>query len=174
MSLIVLSFTSDTKSIYDYSVIDIDGQEYQMNSLKGKRFIIVNVASKCHYTPQYEDLEALYQKYKSTGFEIIAFPANNFLWQEPGSDEKIKEFCSNNYQVSFKLMSKISVKGKNQAPIYEWLTKESLNGKQSSKVKWNFQKYLINENGELVAVLSPSTLPNDSRISRWIESGVYE
>ncbi len=169
-----MGFTVSHKSIYDYTVKDIDGQDFQIKSLKGKRFMIVNVASKCHYTPQYTDLEALYQKYKSTGFEIVAFPANNFMRQEPGSNEAIKEFCTVNYPISFKLMSKVSVKGKTQAPIYAWLTKEELNGKQKSKVKWNFQKYLIDENGDLVAVLSPSTSPQDPRISKWIESGVFE
>jgi glutathione peroxidase len=167
----MFSFKSDVKSIYDYSVDDVDGQEFSFNNLKGKRFMIVNVASKCRYTPQYDALENLYQKYKDIGFEIIAFPANNFLWQEPGTDTQIKEFCTTNYKVSFKIMSKISVKGKTQAPIYAWLTKAELNGIFDSKVKWNFQKYLINENGQLDAYFSPSTLPNDPRITHWIETG---
>ena len=167
----MLSFQSDVSSIYDFHVKDIDGKEFSFNSLKGKRFMIVNVASKCRYTPQYKELEMLYKKYKDSGFEIIAFPANNFLWQEPGTDEQIKSFCKTNYQVSFKIMSKISVKGKNQAPIYAWLTKMELNGKMKSKVKWNFQKYLIDEKGTLVAYYSPSTAPNDSQIAHWIETG---
>ena len=169
----MLSFQSDVSSIYDFHVKDVDGKEFSFNSLKGKRFMIVNVASKCRYTPQYKELETLYQKYKGLGFEIIAFPANNFLWQEPGTDTQIKEFCTTNYKVSFKIMSKISVKGKNQAPIYAWLTKSELNGKMKSKVKWNFQKYLIDEKGTLVAYLSPSTTPNNSQITHWIETGEF-
>jgi len=167
-------FANNQQSIYDFTVKDINNQDFHFASLKGKKLLIVNVASKCHYTPQYKELEALYQKYKSQGFEIIAFPANNFMHQEPGSDQEIKEFCSSNYQVSFKLMSKISVKGKKQAPIYAWLTQKELNGKLDSKVKWNFQKYLIDENGNLVAVLSPSTKPDDPRIVRWIETGEFK
>jgi len=171
MAFFMFSYQSVSKSIYDFVVKDINGQEFHFSSLKGKRFMIVNVASKCHYTPQYKDLEALYQKYKDTGFEIVAFPANNFLWQEPGTDAEIKSFCTTNYQVSFKIMSKISVKGKTQAPIYAWLTKSDLNGKMSSKVKWNFQKYLIDENGVLIAYFSPSTSPNAASITHWIETG---
>ncbi|RUA28883.1 MAG: glutathione peroxidase [Bacteroidetes bacterium] len=171
MAFFMLSFQTGSKSIYDFTVKDINGQDFHFSSLKGKRFMIVNVASKCHYTPQYKDLEALYQKYKNTGFEIVAFPANNFLWQEPGSNEEIKEFCTSNFHVSFKMMSKISVKGKNQAPIYAWLTQSEQNGKMSSKVKWNFQKYLIDENGNLVAYFSPSTSPNAAAITHWIETG---
>lgn len=169
----MFSFTTDMKSIYDYTVTDVEGHKFSFGSLEGKRFMIVNVASKCRFTPQYEELEKLYKKYKDQGFEIIAFPANNFLWQEPGTDAQIKEFCTLNYQVSFKLMSKVSVKGKTQAPIYSWLTKLDLNGKLKSKVKWNFQKYLVDEKGNLVAMLPPSTLPNDSRITSWIETGKF-
>ncbi len=171
--VLLTAFAAGHKSIYDYTVKDINGKDFSMAGLASHRFMIVNVASKCKFTPQYKELQELYDKYKSTGFEIIAFPANNFFHQEPGTNREIKEFCSSNYRVSFKMMAKISVKGKDMAPIYHWLTEKELNGFKDSKVKWNFQKYLINEHGELVAVLSPSTSPLDSRITHWIESGDF-
>jgi glutathione peroxidase len=135
--------------------------------------MVVNVASKCKNTPQYEELETLYRNYKGNGFEIIAFPANNFLWQEPGDNQKIKEFCTTKYQVSFKMMAKISVKGKDMAPVYHWLTEKQLNGFADSKVKWNFQKYLINEDGALVGIVPPGVKPDIPSVVRWIETGVY-
>lgn len=173
ISFVFLSFSAGQSTIYDFVVKDIDNNKFKMSSLKGKRVMIVNVASKCGYTPQYKDLEALYQKYKDQGFEIVAFPANNFMKQEPGTNAEIKEFCTSNFQVTFKMMSKISVKGDDQAPIYAWLTKADLNGKVDNKVKWNFQKYLIDEAGNFVAVISTSTSPLDSKITKWIETGVY-
>ena len=132
--------------------------------------MIVNTASKCGLTPQYEKLEALYQQYKDQNFVIVGFPANNFMWQEPGSNDDIKAFCEKNYGVSFPMMSKISVKGKNQHPLYAFLTKQQQNGVQDSSVKWNFQKYLIDENGFLVDVVAPRTQPNDPAILRWLTS----
>lgn len=173
ISIVFLSFSASQSTIYDFVVKDIDSKKFKMSSLKGKKVMIVNVASKCGYTPQYKDLEALYQKYKDKGFEIVAFPANNFMKQEPGTNAEIKQFCTSNYQVTFKMMSKISVKGDDQAPIYTWLTTAKQNGVVDSKVKWNFQKYLIDEQGKFVAVISTSTSPMDSRITKWIETGVY-
>lgn len=164
-----LAFASADSALYSFVVKDIDGNDFEMSSLKGKKVMIINVASKCGFTPQYEALEALYKKYKDSNFEIIGFPANNFMHQEPGTDSEIKQFCTLNYGVTFKMMSKISVKGKDMAPIYHWLTEKKLNGVKDSKVKWNFQKYLIDENGNLVKVLSPSTKPDDKEIIDWIE-----
>src|SRR5210317_910955 len=129
-------------SIHSFTVDDINGKPFAFASLKGKKVMIVNTASKCGLTPQYEKLEALYQQYKDNNFVIIGFPANNFMWQEPGTNEEIKAFCAVNYGVSFPMMSKISVKGKNQHPIYKFLTKKEVNGVKDSSVSWNFQKYL--------------------------------
>lgn len=171
LSVFVLSFTQADKSVYSFTVKDIDGKDFKMSDLKGKKIMIVNVASKCGYTPQYAELQALYLKYKDKNFEIIGFPANNFLKQEPGTNKQIKEFCTTNYQVTFRMMSKISVKGDDIAPIYKWLTQKSENGVMDSEVKWNFQKYLIDENGKLVKVISTKTSPNAKEITDWIEKG---
>lgn len=170
-AVIAFSFTTANKTVHDFTVKDIDGKDFKLSSLKGKKIMIVNVASKCGYTPQYADLQALYLKYKDKNFEIIAFPANNFLKQEPGTNKEIKEFCTSNYQVTFKMMSKISVKGDDMAPIYKWLTQKAENGVMDSDVKWNFQKYLIDENGKLVKVISTKTSPNAKEITDWIEKG---
>ncbi len=157
------------KSFYDFKVRAIDGKEFDLSSLKGKKVMVVNTASKCGNTPQYSKLEALYEKYKDQNFMIIGFPANNFGSQEPGTNEEIAQFCEVNYGVTFPMMEKISVKGSDQHPLYTWLTKESLNGKMDSEVKWNFQKYLIDENGHLVDVIEPKTQPDSEKIINWIE-----
>ncbi|NNC96319.1 MAG: glutathione peroxidase [Chitinophagales bacterium] len=157
------------KTIYDFKVTDIYGENFDLSALKGKKVMIVNTASKCGLTPQYKGLQELYEKYSDQNFTIIGFPANNFLWQEPGSDEKIATFCEKNYGVTFPMMSKISVKGKSQHPLYTYLTKETENGVSDSKVKWNFQKYLIDENGKIAKVISPRTKPMDPEITAWIE-----
>jgi len=156
-------------SVHTFTVKDIDGNDFNLESLKGKKVMIVNTASKCGLTPQYEGLENLYKEFGGEKFTIIGFPANNFLSQEPGSNDEIKEFCSKNYGVSFPMMSKVSVKGDDQHELYQWLTSKKKNGVDDSKVKWNFQKYLINEKGELVKVLSPSTEPMDDEITTWIK-----
>lgn len=158
----------EKKSFYDFTVKDINGNEFPMSDLKGKKVLVVNVASKCGFTPQYADLEALYQKYGPDKFTIIGFPANNFLWQEPGTNDDIKTFCSLNYGVTFPMMSKVSVKGDSIAPIYQWLTSKSENGVMNAKVTWNFQKFLIDENGNLVDVVAPKESPASSRIVDWI------
>ena len=157
-------------TIYSFTVEDIDGKPFSLESLKGKKVMIVNTASKCGLTPQYKKLEALYQEYKDQNFVIVGFPANNFMWQEPGSNEDIKAFCKKNYDVSFPMMAKISVKGKSQHPLYAFLTKKDKNGVKDSSVKWNFQKYLINENGYLVEVVSPRTQPDDPVVLDWLKS----
>ena len=167
-------FKKDTKSypkgsIHSFIVTDLRGNPFDFSSLKGKKIMVVNTASKCGLTPQYEKLQKIYEKYKNQNFEIIGFPANNFLWQEPGSSNDIQEFCSVNYGVTFPMMEKISVKGSSMHPIYEFLTKKSKNGVKDSSVKWNFQKYLLNENGELEKVISPNTQPDDRSITAWIE-----
>ena len=157
------------KSIYDFKVEDLSGEEFDFASLKGKKIMIVNTASKCGLTPQYEQLEEIYQTYGSDDFVVVGFPANNFMSQEPGSNGDIAEFCKLNYGVSFPMMSKISVRGKDRAPIYAFLTEKQLNGVQDSEVQWNFQKYLFDEDGNLVKVISPRTLPNDPEVIDWLK-----
>jgi glutathione peroxidase len=149
-------------------VTDIEGNKFDFSTLKGKKIMVVNTASRCGLTPQYEKLEELYTKYKSKNFVIVGFPANDFLMQEPGSNEDIAKFCKKNYGVSFPMMSKISVNGKKIHPVYKFLTKKSLNGLKDNKVEWNFQKYLLDENGYLASVISPSTAPDDASIVEWI------
>ena len=156
-------------SIHEFKVENINGEEFDFSSLKGKKIMVVNTASKCGLTPQYEKLEALYQKYKNENFIIIGFPSNDFMGQEPGSNEEIIAFCKKNYGVSFPMMSKVKVKGNDKCDLYSFLTSKSQNGLEDNKVQWNFQKYLLDENGFLVKVLSPRTLPDDPQISSWIE-----
>lgn len=160
---------ADNQTIYQFTVEDINGNPFALADLKGKKVMIVNTASKCGLTPQYKELEALYQQYKKKDFIIIGFPANNFLGQEPGSNEQIASFCSINYGVTFPMMSKISVKGKNMHPLYQFLTQKSKNGVEDSKVKWNFQKYLIGRDGKLEKVIDPKTLPSSDEVKQWIE-----
>lgn len=162
--------TMSASNIYQFKVADLSGKEFDFATLKGKKVMIVNTASKCGLTPQYKDLEAIYKEYKDKGFVIVGFPANNFAAQEPGTSKEIAEFCELNYGVTFPMMDKISVKGDDMAPIYHFLTEKSKNGLQDSEVEWNFQKYLINEEGELVKVISPRTLPTDPEIINWIKS----
>lgn len=167
--LILLTITAGAQSFYDYNVTDINGNSYSMSQLKGKKVMVINVASKCGFTPQYEQLEAIYKKYKDLGFIIIGFPANNFKEQEPGTNGEIKEFCMLNYGVTFPMMAKISVKGDDMAAIYHWLTEKSLNGFDDSSVKWNFQKYLIGRDGRLEHVINPWVKPDNKKIIKWIK-----
>lgn len=159
----------DKESIYQFKVEDLYGNEFDFSSLKGKKIMVVNTASECGLTPQYENLQELYETYKGQNFVIVGFPANNFGGQEPGSNEQIATFCKQNYGVTFPMMSKISVKGKDMHPVYKFLTEEEKNGLEDSEVQWNFQKYLIDENGHLVQVVPPQTLPVDKTITSWIE-----
>jgi len=146
-----IALLGQQKTVHDFTVTDINGESFDMAQLAGKKILIVNTASKCGFTPQYEGLEKLYQTYKDDNFVVVAFPSNDFKNQEPGSNEEIKQFCKRNYGVSFPLMSKISVKkGEDQHPLYQWLTHKSKNGVMDSKVNWNFQKYMIDEQGKLV------------------------
>ncbi len=162
-------FGQSSRSFYDFRVETINGEPFDLSLLKGKKVLIVNTASKCGLTPQYEGLQALYTKYGGDNFTIIGFPANNFMGQEPGSNEEIQEFCQSNYGVEFPMMSKISVKGDDIHELYKWLTSKDQNGVMDSEVSWNFQKYLIDENGNLVDMMSPRTKPDDPKIIAWIE-----
>ena len=150
----------EKQTIYQFKVEDLSGNPFDFASLKGKKIMIVNTASKCGLTPQYKD----------KGFVIVGFPANNFASQEPGTNEEIGAFCQQNYGVTFPMMDKISVKGDDMNEVYQFLTQKSKNGLQDSEVEWNFQKYLINEKGELVKVIHPKTLPTDPEIINWIKS----
>ncbi len=163
----ILSMAQE-KSIYQFEVQDLYGKPFDFSQLKGKKVMIVNTASECGLTPQYEELQKLYELFQDSDFEIIGFPANNFGGQEPGSDEEIAAFCEQNYGVSFPMMSKISVKGEDMHPIYQYLTQKSQNGVQDSEVQWNFQKYLLDEEGQLVKVIEPRTLPTDPEIIDWL------
>lgn len=158
------------ETIYQFKVKDLYGEEFDFASLKGKKVMVVNTASKCGLTPQYERLQAMYETYKSDGFVIVGFPANNFGAQEPGTNEEIASFCKDNYGVSFPMMSKISVKGDDMHEMYQFLTSKSRNGLQDSEVSWNFQKYLIDSSGKLVKVITPKMLPDDTSIIDWIKS----
>ena len=158
------------KTLYDFKTKTIDGKDFDLSTLKGKKVLIVNTASKCGFTPQYKDLEELYKSYGGDKFVIIGFPANNFGNQEPGTNTDIKSFCQLNYGVTFPMMSKISVKGNDMDPIYQWLTRKDQNGKLDSEVKWNFQKYLIDEQGNLVDVFDSKTLPGSDKIVGWIKA----
>jgi len=160
----------DRPNIYGFTVKDLSGADFDFSTLKGKKIMIVNTASKCGLTPQYKELQALYEKYKDQNFIIIGFPANDFMSQEPGTNEEIAEFCEMNYGVTFPMMSKISVKGNEMAPIYEFLTQEAKNGFSDSKVEWNFQKYLLNQNGQLEKVIGSRISPMDKEIVDWIEN----
>jgi len=164
IAISVSYFAFSQKTLHDFTVVDIEGNDYQLSQLKGKKVLVVNTASKCGLTPQYKDLEKLYEIFKDSNFIIIGFPANDFLKQEPGSDEEIAEFCQKNYGVSFPMMSKISVKGKKMHPLYKWLTSET-----KSEIQWNFQKYMIDENGKIVGYLSPRTSPLSDEIVNWIK-----
>lgn len=163
------TLNAKSQGFYDFKVRTLEGDEFSFSSLKGKKVMIVNTASKCGYTPQYKDLEELYEKYKDE-LIIIGFPANNFANQEPGSAEEIRQFCSANYGVTFPMMEKISVKGKDMHPLYQWLTSKEKNGVMDSEVKWNFQKYLIDESGNLVDVLYSKEKPGSEKVLAWLSA----
>jgi glutathione peroxidase len=163
------AISAQTSGFYDFKVKTLEGGSFDFSSLKGKKVMVVNVASKCGNTPQYKDLEALYLK-NQDNLVIIGFPANNFGSQEPGTAVEIRKFCTENYGVTFPMMEKISVKGSDMAPIYKWLTSKKENGVMDSEVKWNFQKYLIDENGKLVEVLDPKEKPTSDKVMMWLSS----
>lgn len=171
-SALLLFFTITLTSFaqngfYDFKVKTLEGDQFDFSSLKGKKVMIVNTASKCGNTPQYKQLESLYEKYGDK-LVILGFPANDFGAQEPGTAQEIKKFCTENYGVTFPMMDKVTVKGKDMAPVYKWLTSRDLNGVKDSQVKWNFQKYLIDENGNLVDVLDPKEMPDSEKVIAWL------
>ena len=153
-------------NIYEFTMQSIDGQPTPLSSYKGKVVLAVNVASQCGYTPQYAGLEALYQKYKSKGLVIVGFPANNFGAQEPGTNDEIKAFCDRKYHVTFPMFSKISVKGSDQAPLYQYLTQKG------GEVKWNFAKFLVGKNGQVIRKFDSAVEPNSEELTKAIEAAL--
>lgn len=156
-------------SIYDFTLNDIDGNPVALAKYKGKKLLLVNVASKCGYTPQYAELQELYEAYRGE-FTILAFPANNFGGQEPGTSEDIKSFCSENYGITFPIFEKISVKGVDKHPLYRWLSDKNLNGWNNTEPSWNFCKYFIDEEGKLVKFFPSSVKPMDNEIIKLINA----
>ena len=153
------------KSMYEFTMKDIDGNPVKLDAYKGKVVMIVNVASKCGYTPQYEGLEAIYEKYKDKGFVILGFPANNFMGQEPGTEAEIKEFCSTKYKVTFPMFAKISVKGEDQHPLYTYLTNKISDPEFAGDISWNFNKFLIDRHGKVVARFGSKDTPDGEAIT---------
>jgi glutathione peroxidase len=159
----------NTPLIYDFVLKSIDGKEVKLDLYRGKALLLVNVASQCGYTPQYEGLQKIYLKYKDQGFMILGFPANNFGAQEPGTDQEIKAFCSTRYHVTFPMFSKISVKGPDKNPLYQFLTEEKTDPKFAGEIKWNFSKFLIDKNGNIVARFDSKDTPESEKVVEAIE-----
>jgi glutathione peroxidase len=166
------AFAAPAKSIYDFTINSIDGQPVSLSSYKGKVVLLVNVASKCGFTPQYAGLEALYEKYKDRGLVIVGVPANNFAAQEPGTNEEIKTFCSRKYNVTFPMMSKVSVLGEDETPLYHFLTDGTANPKVAGDIKWNFTKFLFDRSGNPVARFEPAVTPDSAEITAAVESAL--
>lgn len=160
------------KSMYEFTMKDIDGKDVKLDAYKGKVVMIVNTASKCGYTPQYEGLEALYEKYKDKGFVVLGFPANNFMGQEPGTEKEIKEFCTLKYNVTFPMFSKISVKGTDQHPFYSFLTNKATDPGSDGDITWNFEKFLADRSGKIIARYPPKTKPDDAEVVKAVETAL--
>jgi glutathione peroxidase len=158
--------------VYDFVVKDIDGKEVKLDQYRGKTLLLVNVASQCGYTPQYEGLQQLYSKYQNQGLVVLGFPANDFGAQEPGSDQEIKTFCTTRYKVTFPMFSKISVKGPNKHPLYKMLTEQNTNPKFAGDIKWNFSKFLIDKNGSVVARFEPEDKPESDKVVKAVEQAL--
>ncbi len=161
-------------SVLEFAPSSIDGQPAPLDAYKGKVLLIVNVASKCGFTPQYAALEALYKKYKSQGLVVVGFPANNFMSQEPGTNEEIKEFCTRKYEVDFPMYSKISVKGEDKAPLYQFLTGKDTNPATGGEIKWNFTKFLVNRDGKVIARFEPAIKPDSQPVIDAIEAALKQ
>jgi glutathione peroxidase len=159
-------------NVYEFTMNSIEGQPMPLAKFEGKVMLIVNVASKCGFTPQYEGLEAVYEKYKSQGFVIVGVPANNFMAQEPGTNEEIKTFCSTKYKVTFPLYSKVSVKGEDKAPLYQFLTDTGANPKTGGEIKWNFTKFLVDRNGKVIARFESPVKPESPEVTSAIEKAL--
>ena len=161
-------------SVHDFTLNSIDGKPSPLADYKGKVVLLVNVASKCGFTPQYTGLEKLYEQYKDKGFVIVGIPANNFGGQEPGTNEEIKTFCSRTYNVSFPMMSKVSVKGEDKTPLYQYLTDASTNAQTGGEVKWNFTKFLVDKNGKVIGRFEPKVTPTSPELTAAVEKALAE
>lgn len=173
-NLIAAKPPKKAKTIYDFTVKDIDGNDVKLKKFKGKVALVVNVASKCGYTPQYEGLQAIYQKYKDQGFVILGFPANNFREQEPGTNAEIKEFCESKYKVTFPMFAKISVKGDDQEPLYQFLTSKESNPQFAGDITWNFNKFLVDKNGKIIARFTSKDTPQSDAVTQAIEKALAQ
>jgi glutathione peroxidase len=165
-------FAAPPKSVYDFTLKSIDGQPASLSEYHGKVLLLVNVASRCGFTHQYTALESMYEKYKDRGLVIVGIPANNFMGQEPGTNEEIKTFCTKNYNVSFPMMSKISVKGDDKTPLYQFLTAKETDPKFGGEIQWNFTKFLFDRNGNPVARFEPAVEPDSPEVTAAIESAL--
>jgi glutathione peroxidase len=170
--LVMAASLFGASSVLDFTLNSIDGKAAPLSEYHGKVVMIVNVASKCGYTPQYTGLEKIYEKYKAQGFVILGFPANNFGLQEPGTDEEIKTFCSSKYQVTFPMYSKVSVKGDDKTPLYQFLTDPKANPTTAGEIKWNFTKFLVDRNGKAIARFEPAITPESAEVTGAIEKAL--
>jgi len=170
--LSIATHAAHPKSVYDFTLKSIDGQPTPLSDYHGKVLLLVNVASRCGFTPQYTALESLYEKYKDRGLVIVGVPANNFMGQEPGTNEEIKTFCSKKYNVTFPMMSKLSVKGEDKTPLYEFLTSKEADPKFGGEIQWNFTKFLFDRNGNPIARFEPATKPDSPEVITAIESAL--
>ena len=161
-----------TPLVYDFTLKNIDGKDAKLDQYRGKALLLVNVASQCGYTPQYEGLQKLYLKYEDKGLVVLGFPANNFGAQEPGSDQEIKTFCSTKYNVTFPMFSKISVKGPDEHPLYKFLTDQKTDPKFAGEITWNFNKFLIDKNGNIVARFDSKDTPESDKVVAAIEQAL--
>lgn len=170
--LLGMSAMAADKSVYDFTLNSIDGQPAPLAAYKGKVVMLVNVASRCGFTPQYSALESVFEKYKDRGFVIVGIPANNFGGQEPGSNQEIKTFCTTKYHVSFPMMSKVSVKGDDKTPLYQYLTDKSANPQTGGDIQWNFTKFLIGPDGRVITRFEPDVTPDSSQVTAAIEKAL--
>jgi glutathione peroxidase len=174
LGLAIGAMAFGASSVYDFTLSSIDGAAAPLSSFKGKVVMLVNVASKCGYTPQYAGLEKLYETYKDKGFVIVGVPANNFGGQEPGSNEEIKTFCTRNYNVTFPMMSKVSVKGSDTAPLYQYLTDKSANPKTGGDIKWNFTKFLVDKKGNVINRFESAVTPESTDLVKAVEAALAQ
>jgi len=173
VSLLIPAALFAASSVYDFTLPSIDGQDAPLSQFKGKALLLVNVASKCGYTPQYAGLEALYEKYKDQGLVVVGFPANNFGAQEPGTNAEIKTFCTRNYKVGFPMYAKVSVKGEDKTPLYHYLTEEA-NSATNGDIRWNFTKFLVDRNGKVVARFESKVKPDDAELVEAVEKALNQ
>ncbi|HVF92505.1 MAG TPA: glutathione peroxidase [Blastocatellia bacterium] len=166
--------TDKVKSVYDFAIKDINGKDVKLKHYRGKVVMLVNVASKCGYTPQYEGLQKIYAKYQAQGFVVLGIPANNFGGQEPGTNEEIKTFCSTKYNVTFPMFSKVSVKGDDIAPLYKFLTDKQTNPEFGGDITWNFNKFLVDRNGKIIARFTSKDAPESEKVIQTLEAALKQ